>query len=122
MQLTLTFDEIAARLRAPLPGHQAQLRMATRPRSQPSEFTHQGPPRQGAVLILFYPGAEGATILLTRRSDKLSHHKGQISLPGGAREAADASLWETALREAHEETGVPPRDAVSYTHLRAHET
>lgn len=109
MQPTPTFDEIAVCLRAPLPGHQAQLRMATRPRSQPNEFLHQGAPRQGAVLVLFYPGiTEEPTILLTRRSDKLSHHKGQISFPGGARELDDASLWQTALREAHEETGVPP--------------
>lgn len=78
------------------------------------------PARQSAVLILF--GALDRTpsaathstvppeldVLLMRRSNKLRHHAGQISFPGGGVEAGDADLVETALREAQEETGLDP--------------
>jgi len=64
-------------------------------------------PNQGAVLVLLYP-AEGQLMLpLTLRAQHVQTHKGQISLPGGAREAHDASYLDTALREANEEVGVP---------------
>ncbi len=53
------------------------------------------------VPLILRPG--GMTILLTRRADHLDDHAGQISFPGGRVEAADASVEETALREAHEE-------------------
>jgi 8-oxo-dGTP pyrophosphatase MutT (NUDIX family) len=44
--------------------------------------------------------------LLTKRTDLVEHHKGQISFPGGGKHAADANLWETAVRETEEEIGV----------------
>lgn len=45
---------------------------------------------------------------VTLRSQRVLHHKGQISLPGGLQEAEDASLADTALRETQEEIGVGP--------------
>jgi 8-oxo-dGTP pyrophosphatase MutT (NUDIX family) len=45
-------------------------------------------------------------LVLTVRTSDLNYHSGQISLPGGGWEAGDASLQETALREAHEEIGI----------------
>jgi 8-oxo-dGTP pyrophosphatase MutT (NUDIX family) len=60
-----------------------------------------------AVLLpLVYRGAE-PDVLLTRRTDLVETHKGQISLPGGVSDFRDRSRIETALRETHEELGIP---------------
>jgi 8-oxo-dGTP pyrophosphatase MutT (NUDIX family) len=45
--------------------------------------------------------------VFTRRRDDLSRHAGEISFPGGRQDAGE-TLMETALREAHEEVGLPP--------------
>lgn len=66
--------------------------------------------RQAAVLILLYPGPQGLEILLTRRSDTLSNHAGQISFPGGSVDAGDPDPVHTALREAREEVGLVSAD------------
>ena len=47
-------------------------------------------------------------VVVTQRTQAVEHHKGQISFPGGACEPGDGSQLETALRETHEEIGVPP--------------
>ena len=44
--------------------------------------------------------------MLTRRRADLRRHAGEISFPGGRRDAEDADLTETALREAEEEIGL----------------
>jgi 8-oxo-dGTP pyrophosphatase MutT (NUDIX family) len=62
---------------------------------------------QAAVLLLISAGPQPQT-LLTLRSADLPTHPGQISLPGGLVAAQDASMEATALREAHEETGLDP--------------
>lgn len=48
------------------------------------------------------------TILLTKRTDHLRDHPGQISFPGGRVETADRTPVDTALREAEEEVGIAP--------------
>jgi len=63
--------------------------------------------RQAAVLIPIIC-REQPTLLLTRRSDKLRKHAGQVAFPGGAADTTDSSLIFTALREANEEVGIPP--------------
>lgn len=108
MSKVLAIDDIARALRGPLPGEAAQERMATHPRPTMAEFEHEGPPRPGAVLLLLYPQDGELYLPLTRRTDRVATHKGQISLPGGAQEPEDASLWQTALREASEEIGIDP--------------
>jgi 8-oxo-dGTP pyrophosphatase MutT (NUDIX family) len=67
------------------------------------------PARAAATLLLVYPGDEGElAIPLTVRHADLRDHAGEISLPGGARDASDGSLEATAVREAWEEVGVEP--------------
>ena len=73
---------------------------------------------RAAVLVPLVDRPEGLTCLLTQRSAHLTNHPGQVSFPGGRIEATDAGPWEAALRETHEEIGLPvDRMPVSYTHL-----
>jgi len=60
-----------------------------------------------AVLIGLVQREAGPTVLLTRRSDTLRKHTGQVALPGGRVDPGEKP-WETALREAHEEVGLEP--------------
>jgi 8-oxo-dGTP pyrophosphatase MutT (NUDIX family) len=46
--------------------------------------------------------------VLTRRRDDMRRHAGEVSFPGGRADPEDADLPSTALREAHEEIGLPP--------------
>ena len=62
-----------------------------------------------SVLIPLVARPEGLTMLLTRRTDHLSTHAGQISFPGGRVEQVDFSPADTALREAQEEIGLARR-------------
>jgi 8-oxo-dGTP pyrophosphatase MutT (NUDIX family) len=51
--------------------------------------------------------AETETVFLTKRSAKLKHHPGQIAFPGGKQDPTDVTLTDAALRESHEEIGLP---------------
>lgn len=62
-----------------------------------------------AVLVPLVAHTQTTTVLLTRRTDHLSKHPGQVSFPGGHIEADDGSPEETALRETEEETGLDRR-------------
>jgi 8-oxo-dGTP pyrophosphatase MutT (NUDIX family) len=90
-----------------LPGTDAQWQMASSDR-----FIKNYPrlPREdarvAAVLILIYPYKGTTWTVFMQRPDYEGVHGGQISFPGGKREAADTDVIQTALREANEETGV----------------
>jgi 8-oxo-dGTP pyrophosphatase MutT (NUDIX family) len=65
-----------------------------------------------AVLVPIFVGPDGEPhLVFTRRRDDLRRHAGEISFPGGRADPTDPDLVATALREAHEEIGLPP-DAV----------
>jgi 8-oxo-dGTP pyrophosphatase MutT (NUDIX family) len=65
--------------------------------------------REAAVLMPFRPQEDGSLkLLFTKRPDDMTSHPGQISFPGGASDPGDADHVATALREAHEEVGIPP--------------
>jgi 8-oxo-dGTP pyrophosphatase MutT (NUDIX family) len=64
--------------------------------------------RPAAVLVPLVEHADGIAVLLTQRTAHLSAHAGQIAFPGGRIEEDDASAIAAALRETHEEVGLPP--------------
>lgn len=66
-------------------------------------------PRAAAVLVPLVLREQGLQVLLTRRTEALKDHAGQISFPGGGVDAGDADVWDTALREAEEEIGLDRR-------------
>lgn len=91
----------------PLPGLEAQLRMAPQPRVG---WDPEHPPadlRDAAALVLVYPFNDVPHVLLTVRGAGLRKHTGQVSLPGGSVDV-DESIETAALREASEEVGLPP--------------
>lgn len=63
-------------------------------------------PTHAAVLVPLVQRPSGLQVLLTRRTDHLRDHAGQISFPGGRTEPGDGSPQATALREAQEEVGL----------------
>jgi 8-oxo-dGTP pyrophosphatase MutT (NUDIX family) len=63
-------------------------------------------PREAAVLIPILDQRGHATVLLTRRTDHLPTHAGQIAFPGGKIDPGDATPAEAAMREAKEEVGL----------------
>jgi len=103
MQRFPMVEDVRAALDGPLPGLQAQITMAPRPRSIYPDGSAE--PRQAGVLLLLYPVEDVLHLLLTQRTSALYHHSGQVSLPGGGWEEGDRSLQHTALREAWEEVG-----------------
>ncbi|MCE2509765.1 MAG: CoA pyrophosphatase [Alphaproteobacteria bacterium] len=71
---------------------------------------HLAPPapwRPAAVLVPLVEREGGMTVLLTRRTDHLADHAGQISFPGGRLESTDRDPEAGALRETEEELGIP---------------
>jgi 8-oxo-dGTP pyrophosphatase MutT (NUDIX family) len=64
------------------------------------------PRAAAAVLVGLVARPGGTTILLTRRTESLATHAGQVSFPGGRIDAADAGPLDAALREAQEEIGL----------------
>jgi 8-oxo-dGTP pyrophosphatase MutT (NUDIX family) len=102
----LSIETVRRAMARALPGLPAQEHMSPPYRSGivPREIVN---PNYGGVLILLYPRDGELHFVLMRRSDHPEdRHKGQISLPGGRHETADADYRATALREAREELGI----------------
>jgi len=66
--------------------------------------------RPSAVLVGLFESANGVEAILTRRSQALTNHRGEISFPGGRLENGETAV-DAALRETHEEIGIAPSEA-----------
>ena len=95
-------------LSARLPGAEAHLPLAPRPRHgwQPGHVPDGA--KHAAGLVLLYPRSAQPHVVLTVRADRMAQHAGQVSLPGGALEPGE-TVDHAALREATEEVGLDKR-------------
>lgn len=94
-------------LASSLPGERAH-RIALPAGSGPRDIPDETSARAAAVLLALHPdGSGGVRFPMIRRTTGLDRHSGQIALPGGVLEL-DESEEAGALREAHEEIGLPP--------------
>lgn len=102
-------QQLQQKLRHPLPGRDAQLKMAHITRRLYVEAPKEA--RQAAVLAtLFQKNEEWHVVFIERNANDRDHHGGQISFPGGKYEPGDGSLLFTALRETEEEIGISKSD------------
>lgn len=110
IDMSLRAEEMTAalkeRLLAPRPVTSAVRQMAP----ELAYGRHSGPPaldaREAAVLLLLYPDRGTWIVPAMLRPQEMKLHAGQVALPGGMVEPGE-SPYETALRELHEELGVP---------------
>ncbi len=65
--------------------------------------------RKAAVLIGLFEQNDETYVAFIRRASTLRAHSGEIAFPGGSMDASDSSLVAAALREAHEEIGLDPK-------------
>lgn len=110
-------EQLRQSLRGPLAGH-ARLMQALHPldqvprgdgwnRSELADLLPPGPLVEAAVLAGIVPRATGAQVILTRRTETLRQHGGQVGFPGGRTEADDRDAVAAALRESAEEIALP---------------
>ena len=93
------------RINTNLPGNDSHKKMKVN-YSEKIKFTYsKNEAKPAAVLLLLYPNNSKVYFYLTKRTESLKYHKGQISLPGGSKEYNE-TLLETALRETQEEIGI----------------
>ncbi len=69
-----------------------------------------GGQRRAGVLAPLFVREGGLWVLLTRRTESVERHRGQVAFPGGGEEEDDGTLYRTALRETEEEIGVAQAD------------
>ena len=77
---------------------------------------------EAAVLVPIVERNDGLKVILTKRSNNLKQHPGQISFPGGKSEKIDKSLVATALRETKEEIGISEKNVEILGQLPKHVT
>jgi 8-oxo-dGTP pyrophosphatase MutT (NUDIX family) len=101
----ISIDEIQDRLE-----RYAQREVASIPKTVEEESPYSGLVRKAAVLIPLARVMDEWHLILTRRTETVQDHKGQVAFPGGGWEPKDTSLQETALRETWEEIGLLPTE------------
>jgi 8-oxo-dGTP pyrophosphatase MutT (NUDIX family) len=106
MHYVNVIDRLERSLKSPLPGSVAHDRLSPQPRRQWPEGFHPSRVRNAAGLLLVFPVAGRAHVVLTVRAGTLERHSGQVSLPGGVVDPGE-TFDQAALREAHEEVALP---------------
>lgn len=86
-------------------------------RSELEDLLPPGPPVEAAVLAGLVPRAQGTQVLLTRRTEALRNHGGQVGFPGGRMEKIDRNPLAAALRESDEEIALPSRQVLALGYL-----
>ncbi len=97
------------KLRQPLPGREAQLKMAHTTR----HLSLSAPPQSkkaGVLATFFLKNQKWHLVFIERIQNEKDRHGGQIGFPGGKFEPKDQTLKNTALREAEEEVGIARGD------------
>ncbi len=98
-------DDLRVKLQQPLPGREAQLKMAPSTRRKyavaPPDVRHAG-----VLATLFPKNEEWHVVLIQRNTSEKDRHGGQIGFPGGKAEPDDGTMLNTALREVEEEVGI----------------
>ena len=99
-------SHLTQRLTEPLPGIDAQLKLA--PSFRPNEPPPQGAKSSAVLALISYESNWKITFIVRASGNTNDRHAGQISFPGGKHDPnTDANLLETALRETLEEVGIP---------------
>jgi hypothetical protein len=101
-------DILTDEIRHGLPGWEAQKLMISGRSKMDLELIAKKNPRQSSVLVWLYPENEEIYTRLILRTEYKGVHSAQVAFPGGTKEETDVNLWQTALREAHEEVGLLP--------------
>ena len=98
---------IKRRLLKELPGWKSQRKMAVMPINAMTRLAFYPPSnaKLAAVAIILFQEDKKLKFFLTRRTSNVDHHKGEISLPGGAQDKGE-SFKDTSLRESEEEIGI----------------
>jgi 8-oxo-dGTP pyrophosphatase MutT (NUDIX family) len=102
--------QLELRLKSELPGAIAHEQLRAKPVGKIiPNFQHKTPPKRGSVLILFYQEGDAIKFPLIKRTSYTGAHSAQVSFPGGKIEPNE-TVFDAALREAHEEIGVIQED------------
>lgn len=103
-------EQLKIRLQQALPGEEVQFQMAPVTRQRITKtLTEQYQPVKSAVLILLFPVEKNIYTLFIQRTEYNGVHSAQVAFPGGKFDETDLDLEQTALREAHEEIGINPK-------------
>ncbi len=111
MHFEFFIENITKITNIPLPGLDEQLRMAPPGRSKMIHHykKQMQSSKKASVLALMYPDSQHQMqLVFILRQKYPGVHSQQVSFPGGQNDATDPDLLYTALRETHEEVGVPP--------------
>ncbi len=105
--ITLIKERVAGK--AQLPGWNSHKKMAVIPINIITEKAFIAPKdaKQASVSIILFEENAELFFILTKRTSNVEHHKGQVSLPGGAIDNNESAL-DASIREAQEEIGVDP--------------